>query len=77
MLFCFFLVKHLLHFNGVLFAQKIPKELILLCMDYDAYLGKKMLKIKSNKYYHRKTLRRYVKIHGPWTLDPSPHTFLH
>ena len=46
-------------------------------MDYDVHLGKKMLKIKSNEYYHRKTFRRCIKIHGPWTLDPSPHTFLH
>ena len=73
----YFLVKHILHFNSVLFAQKIRKELILLCMDYDVRLGKKMLKIKSNKYYHRKTLRRYIKIHGPWPLDLNPHTFLH
>ena len=28
-------VRRLLLFNGVLFAQEIPKELILLCMDYD------------------------------------------
>ena len=27
-----------LHFNGVLFTQEIPKELILLCMDYDVAL---------------------------------------
>ena len=27
--------KRLLLFNGVLLAQDIPKELILLCMDYD------------------------------------------
>ena len=26
-------------FNGVLFAQEIPKELILLFMDYDVLLG--------------------------------------
>ena len=30
--------RHLLLFNGVWFAQEIPKELILLCMDYDVAL---------------------------------------
>ena len=30
--------SRLLPFNGVLFAQEIPKELILLCMDYDVAL---------------------------------------
>ena len=30
--------RHLLLFNGVLFAQETPKELILLCMDYDIAL---------------------------------------
>ena len=29
---------YLLLFNAVLFAQEIPKELILLCMDYDVLL---------------------------------------
>ena len=30
--------RRLLLFNGVLFAQEIPKELILLCTDYDVAL---------------------------------------
>ena len=31
--------RRFLLFNGVLFALKILKELILLCMDYDVALG--------------------------------------
>ena len=30
--------RHLLLFNGILFAKEIPKELILLCMNYDVAL---------------------------------------
>ena len=30
--------RHLFLFNGILFAPEIPKELILLCMDYDIAL---------------------------------------
>ena len=30
--------RRLLLFNGVLFVQEIPMELILLCMDYDVAL---------------------------------------
>ena len=36
-----------------------------------------MLKVKSNKQYHRKTSRSYIKIHGSRPLDPGTHTFLH
>ena len=38
-------------------------------------LGQKMLKVKSNKYYHCKTSKRYIKISGLSTLVPI--TFLH
>ena len=30
--------RRLLPFNGAFFAQEVPKELILLCMDYDVAL---------------------------------------
>ena len=33
--------------NGVLFAQKIPKELILLCMDYDVALRLENVEIQK------------------------------
>ena len=61
----------LLLFNGVLFAQEIPKEWILLCMDYDVEIR---LKAKSNKLYHCKNSRRYIKIDGHRPLDPSTRT---
>ena len=61
----------LLLFNGILFAQEIPKKWILLCMDYDVELR---LKVKSNKLYHCKNSRRYIKIDGLRLLEPSTHT---
>ena len=38
-LFLFRGQRRLLLFNSTLFAQEIPKEIILLCMDYDMPLG--------------------------------------
>ena len=40
--------RRLLLFNGVLFAQEILKELILLCMDYDVAF--KLENVGSQKY---------------------------
>ena len=37
--FYFRRLRRLFLFNILLFAQEIPKELILLCMDYDVLLG--------------------------------------
>ena len=36
-----------------------------------------MLKVKNIKQYHCKTLRRYIIIHGPLTLEPGFHALLH
>ena len=38
-------------------------------------LGQKLLEVKSNKYYHSKASRRYIKIHGPRLLDPDAIAF--
>ena len=39
--------RRLLLFNGVLFAQEIPKEIILLCMDHDVALRLKNVESKK------------------------------
>ena len=36
-----------------------------------------MLKAKSNKENHCKTLTSYIKVHVAQHLDHSPHNFLH
>ena len=47
-------------------------------MDYDVALRLENVESQRQyKYYHYKTSRRYMKIHGPWACDPDPYTFLH
>ena len=67
--------RRLLLFIGVLFAQEIPTELILVSMDYDVAL--RLENVENYKYYHCKTSREYIKIQGPRPLDSGPHTFLY
>ena len=67
--------RRLLFFIGVLFAQEIPTELILVSMDYDVALS--LENVENYKYYHCKTSREYIKIQGPRPLDSGSHTFLY
>ena len=46
-------------------------------MDYDIALRLENMKVKSNKQYHCKPSRRYIKIQDTWLLNPGLHTFLH
>ena len=52
---------------------KLPKKLILLCMDYDMTCWKS--KVISNVTV--KLRERYIKIYVPRPLDPDFHSFLH
>ena len=36
-------------FNGIVFAQEIPKKLILLCIDYDVALRLENFESQKNK----------------------------
>ena len=45
-------------------------------MDYDVALRLENVESQNNKQYHCK-ISRYIKIYGPWLLDPSAYTFLH
>ena len=51
--------RRLLLFNGVLFPQEIPKEIILLCMDY--YLALRFENIVISKKYKVKICKNVVK----------------
>ena len=64
-----FFLSSTLH-SGIYISQEIPKELILLCMDYDVALRLEVTESQSNKQYHCKTLSGYSQSLTPRTLVP-------
>ena len=65
--------RRLLLFIGALFAQEIPKELILVSMDYDVAL--RLENVESYKYYTVKLRGSISKFKVPGPSIPAPILF--